>query len=258
MAVEESLSPAQYDRERTRCTDNPSAWFVENEADGVHLRRDAGRRRCDWYRATLKNAGWEVVLDRRRSGLRAAVLSASGESARSRHEAGTNTFRVGRYPRGDELPDRTAPASLRPQARRALRRGRRRGRARIARRPARRRGRPVRLRRRCTAAARGRSPCSTTRSRSTPETREVLFQRRARRRHAGLRARHPGVRHRPPRPPPVEPVGAACGPDRSRATGRGVPRRRLPARPAGARRTAPSSTATRGAPRSRPRRSSPR
>ncbi len=65
MAVEESLSPAQYDRERTRCTDNPSAWFVENEAETficVATRTDG---RCDWYRATLKNAGWEVVLDQR-------------------------------------------------------------------------------------------------------------------------------------------------------------------------------------------------
>lgn len=64
-AVEESLRAAEYDRDRTRCTGNPSPWFIEREA-GVFVclarRRDGG---CDWYRATLKNAGWEVVLDRR-------------------------------------------------------------------------------------------------------------------------------------------------------------------------------------------------
>ena len=53
------------DRDRTRCTDNPSPWFIEHEATVfvcVARRRDGG---CYWYRATLKNAGWEVVLDER-------------------------------------------------------------------------------------------------------------------------------------------------------------------------------------------------
>ena len=31
----------------------------------VAKRRDGD---CDWYRATLKNAGWEVVLDERNAG----------------------------------------------------------------------------------------------------------------------------------------------------------------------------------------------
>jgi len=64
LAVEEALGE-QYDRDRTRCTDNPSPWFIEREATVficVARRREGG---CDWYRATLKNAGWEVVLDQR-------------------------------------------------------------------------------------------------------------------------------------------------------------------------------------------------
>lgn len=64
-AVEESLEASEYDRERTRCTDNPSPWFIERETAVfvcVARRRDGG---CEWYRATLKNAGWEVVLAER-------------------------------------------------------------------------------------------------------------------------------------------------------------------------------------------------
>jgi hypothetical protein len=68
VAVEESLAGSQYDRDRTRCTDNPSAWFIERETEVficAAMRRAGG---CDWYRATLKNAGWDVVLDRRNAG----------------------------------------------------------------------------------------------------------------------------------------------------------------------------------------------
>ncbi len=67
VAVEESLG-AEYDRDRTRCTDNPSPWFIERETEVfacVAKRRDGD---CDRYRATLKNAGWEVVLDERNAG----------------------------------------------------------------------------------------------------------------------------------------------------------------------------------------------
>lgn len=68
VAVEESLAASQYDRDGTRCTDNPSAWFVERETEVFicAAKRRAGG--CDWYRATLKNAGWDVVLDRRNAG----------------------------------------------------------------------------------------------------------------------------------------------------------------------------------------------
>lgn len=66
MAVQEALaSSSEYDGDKTRCTANPSPWFIEREADVficVAWRRAGG---CDWYRATLKNAGWDVVLDRR-------------------------------------------------------------------------------------------------------------------------------------------------------------------------------------------------
>ena len=65
MAVEESIAASEYDRGRTRCTDNPSAWFIERDTDVficAAKRRSGG---CDWYRATLQNAGWEVKLERR-------------------------------------------------------------------------------------------------------------------------------------------------------------------------------------------------
>ena len=67
-AVEGSLQTSEYDIDRTRCTDNPAPWFVERDTAVFVC---AARRRdgeCDWYQATLKNAGWEVVLDERRAG----------------------------------------------------------------------------------------------------------------------------------------------------------------------------------------------
>ena len=70
-----SLSAASYDVDRTRCTDDPSAWFIERETT-VYVcaakRRDGG---CDWYQATLKNAGWDVVLDEKNAGCVLPVLS---------------------------------------------------------------------------------------------------------------------------------------------------------------------------------------
>ena len=47
------------------CTHNPRPWFVERDTN-VFLcvaRRDAGA--CDVFRATLENAGWDVVVDER-------------------------------------------------------------------------------------------------------------------------------------------------------------------------------------------------
>jgi len=67
MAVEDSLS-AEYDREWTRCTDNPAPWFIEKEATVFVCAAKRRDGRCDWYRATLKNAGWEVVLERPNAG----------------------------------------------------------------------------------------------------------------------------------------------------------------------------------------------
>ena len=68
VAVQDELSPSRYDVARTRCTDTPSAWFVERETSvfvcAAYL-HDGG---CDWYRATLENAGWEVVPDQRNAG----------------------------------------------------------------------------------------------------------------------------------------------------------------------------------------------
>ena len=64
VAVEESLSEDDYDRARTRCTDNPAPWFIEREATAFICAAERRDGECDWYRATLKNAGWEVVLER--------------------------------------------------------------------------------------------------------------------------------------------------------------------------------------------------
>ena len=66
--MQEALSPTDYDVDRTRCTDNPAPWFVERDTDVFvcAARRHDGD--CDWYQATLKNAGWEVVLDERKAG----------------------------------------------------------------------------------------------------------------------------------------------------------------------------------------------
>lgn len=67
-AVEESLSAGDYDRGWTRCTDNPAPWFIEREATVFVCAAKRRDRRCDWYRATLRNAGWEVVLERPNAG----------------------------------------------------------------------------------------------------------------------------------------------------------------------------------------------
>ena len=52
-AVEESLS-ADYDRDRTKCTDNPSPWLIEQEATVFICAAERNGGGCDWYRATLK------------------------------------------------------------------------------------------------------------------------------------------------------------------------------------------------------------
>ena len=68
VAVSESLPADRYDAGKTRCTDDPSAWFIERQTT-VYVclgkLRDGG---CDWYQATLKNAGWDVVLDEKNAG----------------------------------------------------------------------------------------------------------------------------------------------------------------------------------------------
>ena len=65
--MEESLS-AEYDRDRTRCTSNPSTWLIEREAEAFICTAERNDGDCDWYRATLKNAGWEVVLHTPKAG----------------------------------------------------------------------------------------------------------------------------------------------------------------------------------------------
>ena len=56
VAVSDTLSATRYEVDRTRCTDDPSAWFIERETTvyvcAARL-RDGG---CDWFQATLKNA----------------------------------------------------------------------------------------------------------------------------------------------------------------------------------------------------------
>ena len=63
-AVEASLDPVRYDSGRTRCTDNPAPWFIERQADIFLCIAPLRAGGCHRYRATLKNAGWEVVRER--------------------------------------------------------------------------------------------------------------------------------------------------------------------------------------------------
>ena len=67
-AVVDELSPKDYDVGRTHCTDNPAPWFVERDTDVFVCAAKRKDGDCDWYQATLKNAGWEVVLDEPRAG----------------------------------------------------------------------------------------------------------------------------------------------------------------------------------------------
>ena len=67
-AVAESLSADDYNVDRTRCTDNPAPWFIESEATVFICAATLRDGSCDWYRATLKNAGWDVVLERQNAG----------------------------------------------------------------------------------------------------------------------------------------------------------------------------------------------
>ena len=50
------------------CTGNPKQWFIEEQTSlfVCPARRDCGG--CDWFHATLGNAGWSVRLDRRNGG----------------------------------------------------------------------------------------------------------------------------------------------------------------------------------------------
>lgn len=64
-AVNAGLGPSTYEVGETRCTGNPSSWLTEREASVficIARKRDGS---CDWYRASLRNAGWAVQLDRR-------------------------------------------------------------------------------------------------------------------------------------------------------------------------------------------------
>src|SRR5690349_9089142 len=68
VAVNESLSGARYDVDRTRCTDDPAPWFIQRETAVYVCAAKLHDGGCDWYQATLKNAGWEVVLDQKNAG----------------------------------------------------------------------------------------------------------------------------------------------------------------------------------------------
>ncbi len=68
VAVRDSLSTERYDVDRTRCTDDPSAWFIHRETTVYVCLGKLRHGGCDWYQATLKNAGWDVVLDEKNAG----------------------------------------------------------------------------------------------------------------------------------------------------------------------------------------------
>lgn len=68
VAVSDSLSTSRYVVERTRCTDDASAWFVEREVTVYVCAAKLRNGGCDWYQATLKNSGWAVALDQKNAG----------------------------------------------------------------------------------------------------------------------------------------------------------------------------------------------
>ena len=94
-------------RDRTRCTEARSGGSSSGERVFIcAAKRDDGR--CDWYRATLKNAGWEVVLDGR-----AAVAFGRSERPWGRHEhVGTRSARR-RSGSGDILGTMASPTGQR-------------------------------------------------------------------------------------------------------------------------------------------------
>jgi hypothetical protein len=67
-AVKDTLPAADYDIGETRCTSNPAPWFVQHDTDVFVCAAKRHDGNCDWYQATLRNAGWEVVLAERQAG----------------------------------------------------------------------------------------------------------------------------------------------------------------------------------------------
>lgn len=67
-AVEARIATLAGYSDEVHCTHNPRPWFVERSATVFFCaaRREEGG--CDRFRATLENAGWDVVLDARNSG----------------------------------------------------------------------------------------------------------------------------------------------------------------------------------------------
>jgi hypothetical protein len=68
LAVQKTVAAAHGYSGQVHCTGNPKPWFVEQQASlfvCVARRDDHG---CDWFRASLENAGWAVTLDRRNGG----------------------------------------------------------------------------------------------------------------------------------------------------------------------------------------------
>jgi hypothetical protein len=59
---------ARYEVDDTHCTDSASTWFVKKDTQVFICAVRLARGGCDWYRATLGNAGWDVVLDTREGG----------------------------------------------------------------------------------------------------------------------------------------------------------------------------------------------
>ena len=209
---------------------------------------------CDWF---------AVRVDRRAATATAGCASATPAACSVSDPHLIATEPCGRRPRHRAISRRRARLHrseaplVRPEARRALRRGCRRGGQRLAGRPARGRRRAARLR---LPAQPPRAPAGAAErlEAGLPGRPGGALPRRRRLRGADQRARDPLHGHRPQRPAPLESLGAALG---ARAISR-RPRRPVSSTASGSARPRPStgrsSTATRRAPRSPPPRSSRR
>ena len=63
-AVEEKVATVSGYTGEVRCTHNPRPWFISKPATVFICAANRSRDTCDLFTATLRNAGWEVVVSR--------------------------------------------------------------------------------------------------------------------------------------------------------------------------------------------------
>lgn len=68
VAVQEAVAPLAGYTGEVHCTGSPKPWFVPQQTSLFVCVARRDDRRCDWFRATLGNAGWAVGMQRRDGG----------------------------------------------------------------------------------------------------------------------------------------------------------------------------------------------